>query len=697
MLNKFHISAKDAILIIYLVLATVTLAIYWQVNHFDFVNIDDLTYVTQNDHVQSGITLEGIRWAFSTTHAEFWHPLTWLSLMLDYQLYGLNAGAFHMTNLILHILSTLLLFWLFHRMTGEIWKSAFVAAFFALHPLHVESVAWIAERKDVLSAFFWMLTLCLYVYYTENPAIKRYLLVLGSFILALMSKSMVVTLPVIMILLDYWPLKRFQSQNDRYIAWQLKEKWPFFMMSVIFAMITIFAQPNATAKAIPLILRLANAPVSFLTYLAKSFFPQHMAVFYPFPLQLPVWQVIGSVVLILGITSIVIAWMKCWPYLFFGWFWYAITLAPVIGIVAIGYFKMADRYYYLPSVGIAVMLAWGIPLLIKKEETRKNVFPSAAIAVLIILAIITWKQCSYWKTSLTLFNHTLQLNQDNYFAHDGLGIALLEKGEIEKAINHFGRAIQITPDYTPAYINRGNAYSELGRYQQAIADHNKAIRLISDSEKAYNNRGIIYEKMGHYHKALEDYNTALNLNNGFPDAYNNRGNIYHKLGDYQQAIKNYTKAIDLKSNYPEAYINRGVVYEKLGHYDKALEDYNTALSLKKDFPDAYNNRGIIFGKLGKYRLAVNDFDSAIKLRGNYFEAYNNRGFSFYKMGQHQLAIDNFNKAIAHKPDYADAFSNRAVVYFTLGNKKFGCMDAQKACALENCKTLASAKKTGYCF
>ena len=242
MLNKINISPGKQKLIVYIVLTVVTLAVFWQVNQFDFINFDDNVYVTENIHIQSGITLDGFRWAFSTTYAEFWHPLTWLSLMFDYQLYGLNAGGYHLTNLILHILSTLLLFWLFNRMTGAIWKSAFVAAFFALHPLHVESVAWIAERKDVLSAFFWMLTLCLYVYYTEKPVIKRYLLVLFSFVLALMSKPMVVTLPVIMILLDYWPLKRFESQKGNLILWQLKEKIPFFILSAVFSIITLYAQ-----------------------------------------------------------------------------------------------------------------------------------------------------------------------------------------------------------------------------------------------------------------------------------------------------------------------------------------------------------------------------------------------------------------------------------------------------------------------
>ena len=382
MLNKINISPEKQKLIIYIVLILVTLAVFWQVNQYDFVNLDDQVYVTENSHIQSGITLDGFRWAFSTRYADLWNPLTWLSLMFDYQLHGLNAGGYHLTNLILHLLSALLLFWLFNRMTGAIWRSAFVAALFALHPLHVESVAWISERKDVLSVFFWILTLCLYVYYTEKPVIKRYLLVVFSFVLALMSKPMVVTLPVIMIFLDYWPLERLQSQkattnltnvmlvstnqsiqetkpeegalnenisppnkrNKRKLSetkiagiiplWQIWEKIPFFILSTILVIITLYNpnQQDTSLKAFSLISRLANAPVAFVTYLEKTFWPNNLAIFYPFPYQIPAWQVLGATILILVISAVVIAAAKRLPYLFVGWMWFAITILPVIGI-----------------------------------------------------------------------------------------------------------------------------------------------------------------------------------------------------------------------------------------------------------------------------------------------------------------------------------------------------------------------------
>jgi hypothetical protein len=381
MLNKSAITHKRQKLIVYIVLTAVTLAVFWQVNKFDFVNFDDQLYVTENSIIQSGITLDGIRWAFSSKYFGLWNPLVWLSFMFDYQLYGLNAGGYHLTNLILHLMSALLLFWLFCRMTGEIWKSAFVAALFALHPLHVESVAWISERKDVLSAFFWMLTLCLYVYYTEKPAVRRYLLVLFSFVLALLSKPMVVTLPLILILLDYWPLKRFESKKANLVLWHLKEKFSFFVLSIILVIVTLYNpdKQETSFKAISLSSRLANAPVSFVTYLEKTFWPHDMAVFYPFSTQIPIWQVIGAFLLIIIITAAVIVMAKRLPYFFAGWMWFAITIVPVIGIIQIGDFAMADRYHYLPSIGIAIMLAWGLPPLFRSENTRKNILMPAAI------------------------------------------------------------------------------------------------------------------------------------------------------------------------------------------------------------------------------------------------------------------------------------------------------------------------------
>jgi protein O-mannosyl-transferase len=555
MSNNISISPQRQTLIVYIVLTVVTLAVFWQVNQYDFINFDDNVYVTQNSHIHSGLTPEGVRWAFSTQYLGLWNPLVWLSFMFDYQIYGLNAGGYHLTNRVLHLLSTLLLFWLFNRMTGAVWKSAFVAAIFAFHPLHVESVAWISERKDVLSAFFWMLTLCLYVYYTEKPVIIRYLLVLFSFVCALMSKPMVVTLPVIMIILDYWPLERFQSKKGKLILWQLKEKIPFFILSAALVIITLHSPQNTALRTLynifgqpkefPLFSRIANALVSYVTYLEKTFWPHDMAIFYPFPSQIPVWQVIGASLLILIITTAVIVMIKRLPYLFVGWIWYAITIAPVIGIIQISAYAMADHYHYLPSVGIVVMLAWGIPSLIKSEEIRKKILFPAGIIFLGIMAFLTWQQCGYWKNSITLFSHALQVTKDNYLAHNNLGLALFAEGKSLEAIDHYNKAICITPDCAGFYSNRGLAYAKLGQHKRAIEDYNKAICITPDYADAYNNRGITYYKLGHYQRAIEDFNETIRLKPDDALAYNNRGNVYINQGNKKLGCPDAQKACEL--------------------------------------------------------------------------------------------------------------------------------------------------------
>jgi protein O-mannosyl-transferase len=638
MLNKINISSEKQKLIVYIVLILAILAVFWQVNQYDFVNLDDQIYVTENDHIQSGITWQGFRWAFGTTYAEFWHPLTWLSLMLDNQLHGLNAGGYHLTNLILHIMSTLLLFWLFNRMTGALWRSAFVAVLFALHPLHVESVAWIAERKDVLSTFFWMLTLCLYVYYTEKPVIKRYLPVLFGFACGLMSKSMVVTMPVIMILLDYWPLKRFQwkktESNQMGVArgknllWLLWEKTPFFILSALFSILTIHAKYKPLVQHFSLNSRIANASVSFTVYLEKTFWPYDLAVFYPFSHQIPLWQVLGSVFLILVISTVVVAVVKSLPHLFVGWSWYAITLLPVIGIIQVGDFAMADRFHYLPSIGIAIMLSWGIPSLIRSENIRRQILFPVSIAAIAIMAVLNWEQCSYWKNSIELWNHALRVTRDNYLAHDGLALALFTEGKTDQALVHYNESVRLKPAYVTAY--------------------------------------------------------------------NNRGNVYAKLGQYQTAIEDYNKAIAMKPDYASAYYNRGVSYAEIGQYQLAIEDYDKAIAIKSDYADAYNNRGVANCAFGRFRSGVKDYSEAIRLRPNYADAFNNRGVAYAKFGQYQPAIEDFSQAINIRHDYTDAYNNRGITYFKQGSKKLCCDDLLKACKLGNCKTLQAARNSGDC-
>jgi tetratricopeptide (TPR) repeat protein len=609
---------------VYIALAVVTFAVYWQVNQYDFINYDDVVFVTQNNHIQSGFTSEGVRWALGPDFP-IWIPFVWFSLMFDHQLHGMNAGGYHVTNLFLHIMSTLLLFWLFNRMTGKLWRSAFVAALFALHPLHVESVAWIAERKDVLSAFFWMLTLCLYVWYTDKPVAGRYLPVLLSFVFALMSKPMVITLPVVMILLDYWPLDRLHSRkimaNMQEVVpaaagkgkkknkvkketiqentsvphvqklqepklwgviplWQIKEKLPFLVLSAVLIIFTFGNQTISSGRKALYSweIRMANVPVAFMTYLEKTFLPHDMAVFYPVSTP-PAWQIIGASMLIILITVFVIIMAKRLPYLFVGWFWYAVTIAPVIGIIQIGPHLIADRYHYLPSIGIAVMLAWGVPLLMPAEKIRQWILFPVGIGFLAVLTFLTWRQCGYWTNSITLFDHAVRVTQDNALAHGNLGVALFQEGKNKEAMDNLSKSIEVDPDYMMAYACRGDVYAANGQYNQAIEDYNRALSLKPDRAETYNNRGVAYFKLNRHKQAIDDYSNALKLNGEYTDAYYNRGNAYNYLGQLQPAIADYNEALSRKPDYARCYQNRGIAYLKLNDQQHGCPDVIKACTL----------------------------------------------------------------------------------------------------------------------
>ncbi len=667
MFNKFNISYGKQKFIICIILAALTFAVYWQVNQFDFVNIDDNIYIIENSHIKSDLSKDAFLWAITTKYGDLWNPLVWLSFMVDYQLYGLHAGGYHVTNLILHILSTLLLFWLFCRMTGALWKSAFVAAFFALHPLHVESVAWVSERKDVLSAFFWMLTLCFYVYYTEKPAIKRYLLILVSFVLALLSKPMVITLPVIMILLDYWPLGRFESQKGNLFLWQLKEKLPFFVLSVVLILVTLHStsEQNTMMKAFSLGSRFANALVSYVIYLEKTFWPHSMAIFYPFPNSIPFWQVLVSFLIIILISVAFIFMAKRMPYLLVGWLWYAVAIAPVSGIIQISItapYAMADRYHYLPSIGIGIILAWGIPFFFRDQNMRAKILPLTAIPFLIILSVLAWEQCGYWENSSVLWSHALKVTKNSFMAHGNLGVAALAKGNHNDALVHLNEALRLKPDHMLLYLNRGGAYAELNQYQSAFSDFNKVIMNMPNYADAYNCRGVVFSKVGQYQNALKDFNTSIRLKPDNAAIYNYRGTAYAKLGQYQLAISDFEKTSDLDPNFLESYMNLAALY----------------------------------GKSNQYHNVIKNLSEVIRLQPDNALIYFNRGFAYAKIGQYQAAIYDLNEAIRRKENYPDAYNIRAGAYLNQRNFMDGCRDAKKACELGNCSTLQAAGKKGLC-
>ena len=460
-----------------------------------FVSFDDYRYIVENNHIKSGINPESIKWAFSAVVFSNWHPLTWLSHMLDWSLFKDYAGGHHLISLLLHIGSVLFLFFFLNRMTKNLWASAFAAALFSLHPLRVESVAWATERKDVLSMFFGLAALYAYALYTEKYQSSKYFLCLILFALSLMTKPMLVTLPFVLLLLDYWPLDLWPKEisapvknRGHLIGRLLGEKTPFIFLTIVSSIMTLWAQNKGGAVAsleyLPFPARIANAVISYVSYLGKIFSPVALAVFYPYEHSFPLWQILVSCFILIGITIVVIYALKKMPFLFVGWFWYLGTLIPIIGLVQVGKQAMADRYTYLPSIGIAIMLAWGIPLLFPRKDMRKKILFPAGIAYLIILAVLTWQQCSYWKNSTILFNHALQVTKDNYLAHNARGITYGELGQYQRAIEDFNKAIGLKQDYADAYYNRGFAYVKLGQYQLAIEDFNETIRLKPDYEEA---------------------------------------------------------------------------------------------------------------------------------------------------------------------------------------------------------------------
>ncbi|HOU50158.1 MAG TPA: tetratricopeptide repeat protein [Smithella sp.] len=521
-----------------LIIALLTLACcvtFGRIAGNEFICFDDGRYIIGNQHVQSGFNPENVRWTLTAVVSGNWHPLTMLSHMLDWALFGAHPAGHHIVSLIFHIGAVVFLFLFLKKTTGNPWTSGFAAAIFALHPLRVESVAWAAERKDVLSMFFGMACLYAYAFYAENSKPSRYMLCLILFALSLMSKPMLVTLPFVLLLIDYWPLGRWQSAPfaNRSL---IREKIPFIILSIISIILTLWAQNKGglviPMENIPFSVRALNAIISYVAYLGKFFWPSNLAIHYPYEFPFPLWQLLLSLLILTGISVTVIYQIKKMPFLFVGWYWYLGTLIPVLGLIQVASQAMADRYTYLPSIGIAVMLSWGVKFFLVKNESRKKVLVPSAIAVLFILSIITWKQCGYWKNSITLFQHALQVTNDNYMAHGGLAIALLNENKPLEAIEHLNQALRIKPLYQ-FYRMRAIAHESLGHDQQSIEDYSSAIRLKPYHAEDYFNRGLAYVNLRQYQPALEDFNQAIQLKQDHADAYNNRGYIYLVQGQKQ--------------------------------------------------------------------------------------------------------------------------------------------------------------------
>jgi Tfp pilus assembly protein PilF len=571
MFDDLRTGSKHSILIA-LILIILTIVVYWPVQNYEFINYDDQIYVTKNFRIQNGITVKSIKDTLKDFHTGNWHPLTMISHMLDWQLFGNKAGGHHWMNVIIHIFNTVLLFLFLRMATGAIWRSAFVAALFALHPINVESVAWISERKNVLSTFFWILTMILYVWYIKSPGWKRYLPIVFSFALGLMSKAMLVTLPFVLLLLDYWPLRRTNiflqdedqtktviSVKNEKISFLVLEKIPLFVLSAIFIYIGLYAQKAANAVAsltsVPLFYRLGNAIISYGLYIKKMFWPLDLAVFYPFNYNMSLWFVILGALLIIAITIFVCIYFRRLPYLPIGWFWYLGTLVPVIGLVQLGSQSMADRYAYVPFIGLFMIIAWGAKHIASKVIFLEKILIFLSVLTILLFTTATHYEIKVWANTDTLFENAIKKNPNNYLAYQVIAQQRANNGENDNALYYYDIALKVNPK----------------------------------SDRAYNNRGLILIKMGRRDEAFESFKRAIEVNKNSAEAYYNIGQIYLENGDFQKSTIYFVKAVEINSDYIEAYNNLGVILIKKGRIQEGILQLENALRINPNYESAQRN------------------------------------------------------------------------------------------------------------
>ncbi|MBD3422443.1 MAG: tetratricopeptide repeat protein [Chitinivibrionales bacterium] len=564
-----------------IVLVLATLGVYGITVRYDFVNFDDPEYVYKNQRVLSGLSVDNVIWAFTTRHSANWHPLTWVSHMIDGELFGRYAGGHHFTNNLLHVANTLLVLVLMYLLTYAYWKSILVAALFALHPLHVESVAWIAERKDVLSSFFMLISLVGYVRYVKVGKERWYALSLGMFVAALLSKPMAVIIPVLMLVLDFWPLGLWNGAQSPVV--QLRRiaanKLPFFALTIVAGIVTIWAQQGVLAvidiDKLSLAQRLLNAIRSYGMYVWKTFVPLKLAVYYPWLRPIPWMQVAGGGGFLIFATYVAVTQRKPHPWLLAGWMWYVLSLAPVIGIVQVGSQAMADRYTYIPLIGFFVMLVWGGELVANRYAISSRIRIIATILVLALLSFASSRQVRHWRNSVTLFAHAVNVTEGNSLAYNNLGSAYDSRGEFNKAIQAYQSAIKIRPGFTDAYNNYGTSLLHLKRYGEAVEMFREVLHRDSTYFGAWYNLGICYTKTDSIDQAKASYRMAIRLKPEYWSSYINLGLIYKNEGKFERAIEKYNHALRMYPHSFKALLMRAEAYCILGEFDKAQQDFAT--------------------------------------------------------------------------------------------------------------------------
>jgi protein O-mannosyl-transferase len=661
-----------------LLLTAVTLAVFWPVRLNDFVNYDDPVYVTENPHVQAGLTRAGISWAFGELHGEqtYWHPLTWVSHMVDCQVFGLKPAGHHLINLLFHTLNAVLVFLVFRRMTGAFWRCAVLAALFALHPLQVESVAWVTERKNVLSAFFWLLTMWAYVRYAEKSKVQSpeskvrspksnvqgsrfkvqgsrfpsrpsafplpssifYLLALFLFALGLMCKPVLVTLPFALLLLDYWPLRRLElasvdasGQGSRFkvqgseVLRLLVEKLPFLVLAGASSAITIMAHRGlgllASAEMLPWHARLANAVVSYVRYLGKTVWPAHLAVFYPYGRAWPIWIVVACGALLLALTLLALGTARTRPYLLVGWFWFLGVLVPFIGLIQGGAQAMADRFAYVPGLGLLLALVWGAHEWAARWRHRALVLSAAAGLASVLCFALVRQQVGYWQNSEALFRHALSVTTGNYVAHANLGKALADSGRFREAETEFAATLAICPDYYPTIYALGNVVWINGDSAAALKLFNRALQTRPHDATAHYNHGIALAALGQEAEAIQQYQEALQLDPKLAPAHNNLAGLLISHGKVEEGLAHALTALRLDPEFFQAHLNAGNALFLQDKFPEAEAHYRAGIKLKPNSAQAYLDLGKALVNQDKLQEAEIDLKEAARLRPRDAEAH----------------------------------------------------------------------------
>ncbi len=671
----------NRIVFICAVLMLGTIALFWPVKGYEFIGYDDPAYITQNPHVQAGLTKDSLAWAFGNVASEatYWHPLSWMSHMLDCQLFGLNAGAHHLVSVGFHALNAILLFLVLRTFTGSLWRSAAVAALFAWHPLQVESVTWVTERKNLLSTAFLLLTLLAYHRFTRkateypNPLsglkTTSYWTVALLFAFGLMSKPMVVTLPCVLLLLDVWPLRRINLQSPQRVGtagFLFAEKLPLFILSGISSWITIRAHQHldivVTGSQVPWGIRIANATLSYVKYLEKVIWPADMAIIYPYPSIWPVSQFVITSLILLTLTALFLFLRKSRPHFLFGWLWFLGTMVPVIGIIQVGSQPMADRFMYVPVIGVFFLIVWGLAEAMQKLRPIKFIAMAVALLVAGSCFAVSRYQLQFWHDSITVFERAIAVTSRNSISHYNLGLAYSMKGDLGKAKSHYAKAVEISPTYIDANNNLAASYLAEGQTDRAIAEYQKLMQLAPNHPLANYNLGLAYQKKQQFVEAAFSFQKVVKAEPGNLEAYQNYINSLGRSGNVQEATRQLTEMLQKNPNSAQAHLAVGNILMEQNQLPDAIRILEKAIQLNPKQPEAHYQLGAAKAMSARFQDAIPHFAEAARLKPDFIEAHFSMGMAYSQAGKTEEAVGKFRETLLAKHDFLPALMQLGLIW-----------------------------------